>query len=103
MRLETIVKLRDAFTLASDALQEELESQAPKATISDSIPDMGLIPWTEKIGPKGAFQLSEDKENPHFKALAAYLVTHDGKAQVSGYFVWKFENGSIGRKSARKA
>jgi len=101
MKPETIVKLRDAFTLAADALQDELESQAIKTTPSEAIPDLSMIVWKEKAGPKGLFELSEDKENPRFKELSDYLNAHNGKTHISGYFLWKFENGSIGRK--RKA
>jgi hypothetical protein len=65
----------------------------------EDIIDLDKIAWTEKVGPKGPFQQTEDVNNIEYKKLAKFLADHEGKARFQGFFLWKFENGvTIGRK-----
>jgi len=61
------------------------------------------IRWRQAEGLKGPFELSDDYENPEFKALLKFLVEFAGGAVSSeGFFYWVFPNGSvIGRKQKK--
>jgi hypothetical protein len=105
--VDLLVKVRDACTLIADACQEKLEKMAPKGTQQDVPPDLAMVIWKPTTGPKGVFEIAESKTNANnaaFDRLNSYLEAHNGKAQVSGYFLWKFgdSSGSIGRKLVQK-
>ena len=98
MRPETIARLRDAFTMAADALQTELESEAPKGK-EDVAADLTGIVWEKAIGPKGAYEKTDDTNNIAYKQLLKAVQEHQGKLTADGYFVWVFDNGhTIGRR-----
>jgi protein gp37 len=98
MKPETVLKLRDAFIMASDALQEELQSMAPVETI-----DLNKIAWVNAEGDKGPYQKSEDLNNQEFKRLLKALEEHSGKMQIDQFFLWTFQNGTtIGRKLRKR-
>lgn len=99
MKPDTIVKLRDAFTMASLALQEELESQMPKDEKTKSTVNLNAIKWQPATGPHGAYEKTLDLTNPEYGKLYAELIQHDGKMTLDGWFIWAFgEGGGIGRK-----
>lgn len=58
-----LVKLRDSLQQAADAVNEYLETKAPKETPKST------IAWKETEGPKGKYELSEDVNNLEFKQL----------------------------------
>ena len=65
--------------------------------------DPSKIKWENTDGPKGEYQRSEDRNNPHFKTLVKDLVEHDCRLSRSGYFYWLFLSGStVGRKQQSK-
>jgi hypothetical protein len=73
----------------------------------DLPPDLSSIVWKPTAGPRGPFEIAESKTNAQVQAftrLIQYLNNHQGRATVSGYFVWKFgdTSGSIGRKLAQR-
>jgi len=92
MKPDTIVKLRDAFIMASDALQEELEAQAPKGKV-DLTADLTGIVWEAAVGPKGAYEKTDDTNNVKYKQLLKAVQEHQGKLTIDNYFVWVFDNG----------
>jgi hypothetical protein len=65
--------------------------------------DIDRIKWEPAEGSSGAYERSEDLDNPHFKALLRDVQAHGGKMTVGDYFVWSFKNGSVlGRKPRKK-
>lgn len=61
--------------------------------------DPDAIKWEKAEGTKGAYERSEDVNNPEFKAMLGDLASHDGKLTQNGYFYWVFKNGTtVGRK-----
>lgn len=98
-RLDALIKIRDG-------LVELIDSYKPKG-IEDNIPDLSMILWKDAVGDRGPFQVAEVKSNANnaaFERLNSYLQAHSGKATVSGFFLWKFTDGSgsIGRKVVQK-
>ena len=76
MKPDTLVKLRDAFTLAADAIDEELENHAAHAT-KGHLPSLETVPWKQAIGPKGAANISaKNDKDPNFVGLAQSLREH---------------------------
>jgi hypothetical protein len=105
-RIEMLVKTRDGLRMAADSIDDYLETLGPKATV-DTFPDLTMLLWKDAIGEKGPFELAETKNNAKnaaFDRLTSYLDAHNGKATISGYFTWKFTDGSgnIGRKLVQK-
>jgi hypothetical protein len=101
MKPETIVKLRDALTMASDALQEELEGMAPTGTKFSW--DASKVKWIQTEGSNGPYEKSEDVNSSDFKAMLKDLSAHNGKLTRDGMFYWKFERGdAVGRKPRKK-
>ena len=102
MKPDTLVKLRDAFTLAADALQDELERSAPAGVKRY---DLEKIVWHQKTGDKGPFELAlvNEQTSDNLRTLIAGLEEHSGKMQNSGYFLWLMsDKKSVGRKPSRK-
>ena len=98
MKPDTIVKLRDAFTMAADALQTELEAMSPQDSIN-----LETITWQTAQGEKGQYEKSDDVNNAEFKHLLKVLSEHDGKMRIGNFFLWTFQNGStVGRKPHKK-
>ena len=69
--------------------------------------DPTKISWTQKEGLKGPFEISEDINNPEFKAMLKDLADHKGKlSRKDGdrtVFYWVFQNGTtVGRKEVRR-
>jgi hypothetical protein len=65
--------------------------------------DINRIKWEPAEGSSGAYERSEDLDNPHFKALLRDVQRHGGKMSVGNFFVWSFKNGSVlGRKPRKK-
>lgn len=98
-RLDALIKIRDGVV-------ELIDTYKPKG-IEDNIPDLSMVIWKNAIGDKGPFEIAERDSNKNiagFTRLTEYLTAHAGKAQVAGYFLWKFtdSSGSIGRKLAQK-
>lgn len=100
MKADNLVKLRDGLQMVVDAVQDELESQAPTITKSDLVADINSVPWKDAIGPRGPFQISSaDPNNLCLSRLLTSLHEHGGRMTVEGYFVWVMNDGkSIGRK-----
>lgn len=96
--VEALVKLRDAFKMAAEGIDEYVDSMGPKETVGLTW-NPTKISWVEATGSKGPYQRSEDVNNPEFKALLKDLATHNGRMRNQGYFYWTFQSGSVvGRK-----
>jgi hypothetical protein len=97
--------------MAADSINDYLETLGPKenrGSPGDVPPDLSMIIWKASRGPRGPFEIAEFKANANnasFARLTEYLTSHNRKATVSNFFVWKFTDGSgsIGRKVKVKA
>ena len=100
--IESLVKLRDAFRMASEAINEYVDSFAPKETAGFTWnPDK--IKWVETEGTSGPYERSEDVNSIDFKELIKDLEVHNGKLSRNGFFYWKFAKSPIiGRKKRSK-
>ena len=99
--VEALVKLRDAFRMVGEAIDEYVDSLGPKGIARAWNPDK--INWVTAEGAKGKYQRSEDVNNPDFKALLKDLANHSGRMRNQGYFYWSFQNGTtVGRKQVQK-
>jgi hypothetical protein len=89
---DALIKLRDAFGMAAEALNELLETMAPFV-------DMSKIKWEKAHGPQGEYEKSTDVQNPEYQKLLDDLIQHNGKLALEGFFVWQFSDGkAIGKK-----
>jgi len=92
-QLESIVD-----TWLKQAFQPRAEQQTGKAKL-ESRWDPNKIKWQHAEGSSGAYERSEDVNNPEFKAMLKDLAEHSGRLTRNGYFYWTFKNGSVvGRK-----
>jgi len=61
--------------------------------------DPAKIKWTQAQGTRGPFEVSDDINNPEFKAMLKDLAAHQGRITREGYFYWTYPNGAtVGRK-----
>jgi hypothetical protein len=96
---EFYIKLRDAAALILDGANAVLEALGPPEGRQSAAYDVSKIKWEGAQGAKGAYEKSDDVNNPHHKALLQDLASHKGKMSAHGFFLWTFENGTtIGRK-----
>jgi len=100
--IESLVKLRDAFRMASEAIDEYVDSMAPKEVAGFTWnPDK--IKWVMAEGTSGPYERSEDVNSIDFKELIKDLEVHNGKLSRNGFFYWKFvKSPIIGRKKRSK-
>ena len=100
--IDALVKLRDAFRMSADALDEYIESRAPRE-VAGFTWDPNKIKWVQAEGTSGPYERSEDVDNLDFKEMMKDLASHNGKFQREGYFYWAFQKASIvGRKKKVK-
>ena len=102
MRLETRLKLRDAFQMAADALTEDIEQDAPPDIKNETRPryDISKINTETAIGKNGEYKKAtsaDNMNNSDFDALVKDLEAHDGKISKDGLFMWKF--GQFGKST----
>ena len=87
MKPDTIVKLRDAFTMASEALQEELESQAPKdekSTPAVLEQTFTTLTYEKHTGDKlGEYETATEKNNVPDKFRTAINILTKSNATIS--------------------
>jgi len=96
-KVEALVKLRDALRMASDALDDYINSFAPKFMWN---PDK--IKWVQAEGASGPYERSEDVDNPEFKLMMKDLTEHKGKFRRGDYFYWAFQRANVvGRKKVK--
>lgn len=100
--IEALIKLRDAFRMAAEALDEYVDSQAPKE-VAGFTWNPKNIKWTLAEGTNGPYERSEDINSLDFKEMMKDLVAHNGKFQREEYFYWAFERAQVvGRKKKVK-
>lgn len=93
-------KLRDYHNAAAEALDAYIQVQS-KAVLKEYDPEK--IIWINSKGPSGDYLLTNDTDNPDYKALHKDLAEHNGKMTFKGNFYWVFPNGvSVGRKKLSK-
>jgi len=92
----------DAFEAGITGFKQRLASRKGVAEEKPKY-DMEKIRWEAAQGSSGAYERSEDVNNPDFKALLKDVQAHGGKMTVGNYFVWTFKNGSaLGRKPRKR-
>ena len=97
---EAVIEFSNAVEAACVKLRHDLGASAEQVKWTWT-PDK--IAWTDKQGEKGAFQISEDKDNSDFQKMLADLQEHKGKLNREGVFYWVFPDGStVGRKTVKK-
>lgn len=94
--VEALVKLRDAFSMAAEALNEYVDTLRPTQTGSF---DPEKVKWQKAEGANGPYERSDDVDNPDHKELLHDLSVHGGKVMREGYFYWVFtDQFTVGRK-----
>jgi len=97
---EAILDFCSALEAACVKLKRELDVSPDQTRHSW---DPNKIPWVDKQGDKGPFQMSEDVNNLEFKAMLKNLNEHKGKMSRDGKFYWIFTNGTtVGRKDLKR-
>jgi len=103
-KIDFLVKVRDGFMMAADAINEYLEDLAPLGVRGW---DPAKIKWEETQGPSGPYQratIEDNKNNRDFELLLEDLEKHKGRLTKDGYFYWLFERSKIptvGRKKRK--
>ena len=94
MRLETKLKLRNAFLMAADALTEDIEKQAPPEVKNEKPTESQFngLPWTLKKGTRSDYEQTENNTSPEFKILSNYVKAHGGFCNIFGFKVWLHNN-----------
>jgi len=93
----------DALNEVADSLAKLRDKIAQLVGVVEEPYDIEKIKWEPAEGSSGAYEKSEDVNNPHFKALLRDVQAHGGKMTVGDYFVWSFKNGSVlGRKTRKR-
>jgi hypothetical protein len=96
-RIEALVKIRDGLRMASDAIDDYLQTLGPQESPARYDPEK--IKWQDAQGDKGPYQKSTDLNSLDHKELLKDLATHEGKLTRRGFFYWVFQDSStIGRK-----
>lgn len=88
MKPDTIVKLRDAFIMASDALQEELEGIAPKSAVT-TVPEQifVVLKFEAQSGERlGDFETADKKNNTEENWTHAFNILKQANATISNRF-----------------
>lgn len=104
--IEFLCKLRDAFRMAHEAIDEYLDSRVPKREGKQkSTWDVPLswnpdkIKWESAEGTKGPYERCKLESTPDYHAMLKDLKAHDGKMRHDGYFYWVFRDmATVGRK-----
>jgi len=108
MRLETKLKLRDAFQMAADALNEDIEQDAPQEVKTEKQPEYDLIRVVTRQteGPNGIYlkiTKEDNKNNRDYELLIEDLKKHSGRLTKQGYFAWLFDDKkTAGMKLSKK-
>jgi len=99
-QVDFLVKLRDAFTMATEATNDYVESLAPAEVREEKAAwNPEKIVWTQKTGQRGPYEQSEEANNTEFKAMHRDIAAHNGKLMRDGFFFWIFTNSAtVGRK-----
>lgn len=95
--VEALVKLRDSFSMAAEALNEYIDTLRPSQTGTF---DPEKVKWDRAEGANGLYERSNDStDNPDYKELLHDLSVHGGKVTRDGYFYWIFtDQFTCGRK-----
>ena len=93
--IEFLVKLRDAFQMATDATNDYLETQAP-GDVKTKTEDFETLKWTVKSGTKSDYEQTTKEANDNsevFRALQKILSDHQGFWQNSKCKYWNHQGG----------
>ena len=114
MKPETIVKLRDAFIMASDALQEELEKMAPTSVKQEAAvkeETFAILNFEKQAGERlGEFEVASKKTNIPEKFQPAYTILEKSSATISNryhgsdyqYSYWIYGSDRIFKQKLKK-
>lgn len=59
------------------------------------------IAWTKTLGPNGEYERAEPQNNPDFTELQKKIDDRLGKLNENGFFYWRLQDGSIGKKPSK--
>lgn len=91
--VDFLVKLRDAFQMATDAANEYLETQAP-VDARTKTENFNTLKWTVKSGTKSDYEQTTKEANDNnevFRALQQILSDHKGFWQSSTHKYWSHQ------------
>jgi len=100
-QIEALVKLRDSLSMAAEALNDYINTLAPKEEKKPTF-DAEKLPW-ETIpapdNPKGPWQKTLKSEDPNFIALADWIRDKGKTVKYQGSSMyWILNDGAIGRR-----
>jgi hypothetical protein len=91
--LETLEKTKEGLDQKIDEWLQ-IPSIPTKVSVSPTAP----IDWTDRVGPKGPFQVAYSKEHEgNFEFQELQQKVGPGLT-LENYFYWKFQDGSVARK-----
>lgn len=99
-QVEFLTKLRDGLTMASEAVNEYIDSLAPPEVREEkAVWSPERVIWKERTGQKGFFEVSEDGDSSDFKEMLRDILSHGGTITRDSFFYWSFPSGqAVGRK-----
>jgi len=115
-QVDFLIKLRDAFTMASDALQEELERMAPTGTGEKQVAAVleqtfSSLAYEKQTGDKlGEYETATRKNNIPEKFLSAQNILKQANATIAhryhgkdySYSYWIYGEDRIFRQELKK-
>jgi hypothetical protein len=103
MLLEVLSKQRDMLQAGSE-VQAAIDTFLNESLKPPQQADPSKLTYQIRQGGKGEYQRAFESDNPSedFKILVETLKEHNGIITLAGGFYWLLDDGSIGRKPARK-
>lgn len=106
--LEFLCKLRDAFRMAHEAIDEYIGLRVPRKPTKQSTWDPpgkrswnpDNVKWESAEGTKGPYEKSSSQVTEDAKRMLQDLKDHNGTMTRDGFFYWIFQGdeATVGRK-----
>ena len=98
---EILGPLLDVFSDCEASISQFKQAISQARPVEKWEPDK--IRWEQATGASGAYERSDNVNNPEFKVMLKDLAAHNGKTTREGWFYWIFGNGStVGRKKQKR-
>ena len=113
-QIESLIKLRDAFTMASDALNEYIDTLAPKeAKEKPTVPEekVSSLKFEPQEGTKlGSYEVAYKTNNPTDKWTEAFNILRSSNATIQERYhsksyqfsYWLYGEGKIYRQKLKE-
>ena len=114
-KIESLVKLRDAYAMASEALNDLIDSMAPKEIKEEqAVNENTFLPlkFEPQQGAKlGSYEVAYKANNPEDKWTSAYNVLSKTNASIQARYhgkdyqfaYWLYGDGKIYRQKRKEA